>query len=64
MDFGDYTYPACVGLVTIDNQRHELWNDMVWRKYPLHLRLVPSKYITWDRNGAKLKRPLCLKQFF
>jgi len=56
------SYPACVGLTSIGSsrwpwrqQRTEVWTDMKSRKYALHLRLVPSKYIDWDNNGAKLK---------
>lgn len=57
-----HKYPACVGLVWIGSsrwpwkqKRYEVWTDMVDRPYPLHLRLVPNKYITWNRNGAKLR---------
>lgn len=28
---------------------------MIGRKYPFHLRLVPNKFIDWDRDGAKMK---------
>lgn len=52
------TYPACVGLCYIGLwYRRECWNDKSNRKFPLHLRFVPRKWITWDRNGAKLNWP-------
>ena len=58
----DHKYPACVGLARIGSslfpwrqQRTECWSDMIGRKYPFHLRLVPNKFIDWDRDGAKMK---------
>ena len=54
-------YPACVGLGSVGTspwpwrqQRVELWNDTISRPFPWNLRLVPSRWITWDRRGAKL----------
>lgn len=55
-------YAACVGLTFIGYKyRRECWSDNVSRKFPLMLRYLPSKWITYDRNGAKLRRPKCLR---
>lgn len=55
----DNSWAACVGLVEIPDLkvRYECWNDLsiVDRKWPIHLRYLPSKWVTFDRNGAKLK---------
>jgi hypothetical protein len=57
----DKLWAACVGLAEIPslNIRHECWNDLdiVDRKWPIHLRYLPSKWVTFDRNGAILKNP-------
>lgn len=65
------SYPACVGLCQIGSsrwpwrqQRTEVWNDMIERKYPLHLRLVPNKFINWDHKGSHLRRPQWLTRLF
>lgn len=58
----DSTYPACVGLVLIGYwKRWESWTDKQERKWPLHLRYLPPKWVTWDRKGAKLKLPFIVK---
>jgi len=61
------SYPACVGLGRIGDskwpwkqQRYECWNDMISRKYPWYLRLVPNKYLDWNNKGVYLK---CLAKF-
>lgn len=57
----DKSWAACVGLVEISDLklRHECWNDLdiVDRKWPIHLRYLPNKWVTFDRNGAILKNP-------
>ena len=55
----DTKYPACVGLSWLGSgwkkgSRHEVWNDLVSRPWPLHLRFLPTKWVTWDSNGARL----------
>jgi hypothetical protein len=58
----DNDWAACVGLVRIGNsrwpwrqQRREVWSDMKERRYPLHLRLVPNRFIWYNKHGAKFK---------
>jgi len=57
----DKSWAACVGLVEIPELkvRYESWNDLdiTDRKWPIHLRYLPYKWVTFDRNGAKLKLP-------
>jgi hypothetical protein len=71
MGYKNTSYPACVGLTWQGSSRWpwrqdrtEVWTDMISRKYPLHLRLVPNKYIHWDRNGSHLRRPQWLTRLF
>jgi len=49
-----YSYPACVGLSKVGKHGrvYELWNDMTDRPTPWYMRLIPMKYIQWDRNGS------------
>ena len=58
----DTVYPACVGLSRIGDsifpwmqRRSEVWTDMKSRPYPWYLRLVPNRFIWYNRNGAILK---------
>ena len=56
----DKEWAACVGLVSIGYwRRYECWNDLdiVDRKWPLHLRYLPFKWVTHNRDGAILKLP-------
>jgi hypothetical protein len=56
----DNEWAACVGLARIGYwTRYECWNDLsiVDREWPWHLRYLPPKWVTFDRNGAKLKLP-------
>jgi hypothetical protein len=56
LDIKEATYPACIGLAYINYwNRWECWTDKSTRKYPLYLRYLPHRWITWDRSGAKLK---------
>jgi hypothetical protein len=66
----DKSWAACVGLVEIPDSkvRYECWNDLdiVDRKWPIHLRYLPNKWVTFDRDGAKLNllwRRNCLKDW-
>lgn len=56
----DKEWAACVGLVRIGYwRRYECWNDIdiVERKWPLHLRYLPPKWVTYSRDGAILNLP-------
>jgi len=56
----DKEWAACVGLVSIGYwHRWEAWNDLdiVDRKWPLHLRYLPRKWVTHNRDGAILDLP-------
>ena len=56
----DKEWAACVGLVRIGYwRRYECWNDrdIVDRKWPIHLRYLPPKWVDWNRDGAILKTP-------
>ena len=63
----DKSWAACVGLVEIPSKkiRYECWNDLdiVDRKWPIHLRYLPSKWVTHNRNGAILNLPWRRKCF-
>jgi hypothetical protein len=52
------SWPACVGLSkTVKYGRvHTVWNDMKnsFQPTPWYMRLIPMKYIKWDRNGSYL----------
>jgi len=51
------SWPACVGLGKIGKygRVHTIWNDCKGsRSTPWYMRLVPMKYIKWDRNGSYL----------
>lgn len=55
-------WAACVGLSRISSsrwpwrqQRTEVWSDMISSPYPLHLRLVPNKFIWYNKQGARLR---------
>lgn len=55
-------YPACVGLsYSTYWDRWECWNNLKPKKWPLHLRYLPPKWVTWSNKGAKLKLPKLLK---
>ena len=59
MDKSPRSYPACVGLTYIGSgwakgSRSEVWNDMVSRPWPLHLRFLPPSWVSFDRDGARL----------
>ena len=61
----DKDWATCVGLSSIGYwKRYEVWNDLdiVNRKWPIHLRYLPHKWVTYDRNGAKLKTPFNAKR--
>jgi len=57
----NHTWPSCVGLTWQGGNwlnatnRTEVWTDLSSRKWPLHLRYLPTKWVTWDTNGARLK---------
>mgnify|MGYP000010368218 FL=1 len=59
--FYEPKYPACVGLSwqggTWFNARYrnEVWTDMKARPWPLHLRFLPTNWVSWDNDGARLK---------
>ena len=51
------SWPACVGLSKIGKygRVHTLWNDCKGsRPTPWYMRLIPMRYIKWDRNGSYL----------
>jgi hypothetical protein len=53
-------YPSCVGLSWLASgwskgSRTECWTDMIDRPWPLYLRFMPTSWISWDANGARLK---------
>lgn len=51
-------YPACVGLSQVGFwHRREVWTDLKDRKWPLHLRFLPSSWVFYDRTGAKFSPP-------
>jgi hypothetical protein len=50
--------PGCVGLSRIGsypNTVRTVWSDMISKKVPWYLRLVPMQWIGWNRNGAYFK---------
>lgn len=50
-------HPACIGLSKVGNygRVHTLWNDCKGsRPTPWYMRLIPMRYIKWDRNGSYL----------
>ena len=54
----DQEWPACVGLSKIGKygRVHTLWNDCKGsRPTPWYMRLIPMKYIGWNREGAYVK---------
>ena len=51
------SWPACVGLSKIGKygRVHTLWNDCKGsRPTPWYMRLIPMRYIKWDRDGSYL----------
>ncbi len=54
MELSDYSYPACVGLSKVGKfgRVHELWNDLKSRPTPWYMRVIPMKFIKWDRKGS------------
>lgn len=51
------SWPACVGLSKTGKygRVHTLWNDCKGsRPTSWYMRLVPMRYIKWDRNGSYL----------
>jgi hypothetical protein len=61
LDITNAIYPACVGLSSIGNsrwpwqrQRTEVWTDMISRPYPWYLRVVPDRFIWYNKQGAIL----------
>jgi len=53
--FEDTIWPVCIGLVRIGMwDKKEVWNDLSSRPIPWYLHLVPYKYISYNRKGAKL----------
>ena len=59
--WADAKYPSCVGLSWIGGNwltarhRSECWTDMKRRPWPLHLRFLPTSWVWFDSNGARLK---------
>jgi hypothetical protein len=59
VDWRRLTYPACVGIVRIGrypNTVLEYWSDGVFREISWYLRLFPMRWLTWNRQGIKLKK--------
>ena len=51
------SWTACVGLSKTGKygRVHTLWNDCKGsRPTPWYMRLIPMRYIKWDRNGSYL----------
>ena len=51
------SWPACVGLSKTGKygRVYTLWNDCKGsRPTPWYMRLIPMRYIKWDRNGSYL----------
>ena len=51
------SWPACVGLSKTGKygRVHTLWKDCKGsRPTPWYMRLIPMRYIKWDRNGSYL----------
>ena len=57
-DWKNATYPACIGLSQVGFwRRRELWTDLSIKRWPLHLRFLPSSWVFYDRTGAKFSPP-------
>jgi hypothetical protein len=54
-DWKEQVYTACVGLSKVNGKIEEYWNDMTFRKVKWHYHYIPFKWLTYDRNGIKIK---------